>query len=134
MPERPTSVPTPRARDWDRYVAEYHDARPGITEDVLADARDDRGRSPYDWLVEAVPPVPMEVSVKIRYAHGGAAATVEPLVGDRALVRLREPQRAVTPGQAAVFYDAEDRVLGGGWICRHVAAADPRNVGLALAN
>jgi SAM-dependent methyltransferase len=41
--------------DWDRYVTEYHDANPGITEDVLADARDDGGRSPYDWLVEGLP-------------------------------------------------------------------------------
>jgi len=36
-------------------------------------------------------------------------------------VRLHEPQKAVTPGQAAVFYDS-DRVLGGGWICRQRAA------------
>jgi SAM-dependent methyltransferase len=41
--------------DWDRYVTEYHDANPGITEDVLGDARDGEGRSPYDWLVEGVP-------------------------------------------------------------------------------
>lgn len=45
-------MPDPR---WEGYVAEYHDANPGITEDVLADARDGAGRSPYDWLVEAVP-------------------------------------------------------------------------------
>ena len=40
---------------WARYVGEYHDANPGITEDVLAGARDGAGRSPYDWLLEAVP-------------------------------------------------------------------------------
>lgn len=40
---------------WDRYLAEYHDANPGITEDVLAGARDDAGRSPYGWVAEAVP-------------------------------------------------------------------------------
>lgn len=40
---------------WERYVAEYHDANPGITEDVLVHARDGAGRSPYDWLLEAVP-------------------------------------------------------------------------------
>jgi len=44
-----------RRSGWDRYVVEYHDANPGITEEVLADARDDEGRSPYEWLVEAVP-------------------------------------------------------------------------------
>ena len=40
---------------WDRYVADFHDANPGVTEDVLADARDADGRSPYDWLLDAVP-------------------------------------------------------------------------------
>ena len=60
---------------------------------------------------------PFEVNVKIRYAHPGTAATVSPLGNGRALVRLHEPQRAVTPGQAAVCYQ-EDRVFGGGWISR----------------
>ncbi len=55
------------------------------------------------------------VDVKIRYAHPGAPAMVGPLADGRARVTFREPQRAVTPGQAAVFYDG-DLVLGGGWI------------------
>ena len=59
--------------------------------------------------------------VKIRYNHPGSAATLIPLENDRACVRLHAPQRAVTPGQAAVFYDG-DVVLGGGWICRQVRA------------
>jgi hypothetical protein len=54
--------------------------------------------------------------VKIRYNHPGTVATVTRLENDRAHVRLHEPQRAVTPGQAAVIYD-DDVVLGGGWIC-----------------
>jgi tRNA-specific 2-thiouridylase len=58
-----------------------------------------------------------ECTVKIRYSHPGTHATVTPLEDGRAHVRLYEPQRAVTPGQAAVFYD-HDVVLGGGWICR----------------
>ena len=41
--------------EWAGYVGEYHDANPGITEDILVHARDHAGRSPYDWLVEAVP-------------------------------------------------------------------------------
>jgi tRNA-specific 2-thiouridylase len=56
-------------------------------------------------------------TVKIRYNHPGARATVTPLENGRARIRLHEPQRAVTPGQAAVIYDG-DVVLGGGWICR----------------
>jgi len=58
-----------------------------------------------------------EAVVKIRYNHPGTVATVTPLENNRARIRLREPQRAVTPGQAAVIYDG-DIVLGGGWICR----------------
>jgi tRNA-uridine 2-sulfurtransferase len=63
---------------------------------------------------------PFEATVKIRYAHPGAEAVITPLGEGRATVRLREPQRAVTPGQAAVCYEG-DRVLGGGWICRKAA-------------
>jgi tRNA-uridine 2-sulfurtransferase len=61
-----------------------------------------------------------EATVKIRYNHPGTPASVTPLGNDRARVRLHEPQRAVTPGQAAVIYDG-DVVLGGGWICRRKA-------------
>ena len=59
----------------------------------------------------------IEVTVKIRYSHPGTRATLTQLEDRRAHVRLHDPQRAVTPGQAAVFYDG-DVVLGGGWICR----------------
>src|SRR5207248_9619123 len=59
----------------------------------------------------------VEATVKIRYNHAGTPATVIPLQEDRARIRLHQPQRAVTPGQAAVIYDG-DIVLGGGWICR----------------
>jgi len=62
-----------------------------------------------------------DATVKIRYNHPGARATVTTLEPQRARVRLSEPQKAVTPGQAAVFYDG-DVVLGGGWICRQVRA------------
>jgi len=60
---------------------------------------------------------PREATVKIRYSHPGTPANVTPLENNRVRIRLREPQRAVTPGQAAVIYDG-DLVLGGGWICR----------------
>ena len=42
--------------EWDRYLVEYHDTNPGITPDVLTDALDDEGRSPYSWLMDALPP------------------------------------------------------------------------------
>jgi tRNA-uridine 2-sulfurtransferase len=58
---------------------------------------------------------PMRVTVKIRHKHSGASATLEKSGGDEVLVTFDEPQRAVTPGQAAVFYDG-DIVVGGGWI------------------
>ncbi len=61
-----------------------------------------------------------ECTVKIRYSHPGTHATVTPLKDGRARVHLHEPQKAVTPGQAAVFYN-HDIVLGGGWICRSEA-------------
>lgn len=54
------------------------------------------------------------VSVKIRYKAYEAPATLHPRPGG-ALVRFRDPQRAVTPGQAAVFYDG-DTLIGGGTI------------------
>jgi tRNA-uridine 2-sulfurtransferase len=59
----------------------------------------------------------LECTVKIRYSHAGTRATLTRLESGRAHVWLHDPQRAVTPGQAAVFYDG-DIVLGGGWICR----------------
>jgi len=58
---------------------------------------------------------PIRVVVKIRHRHEGAAAILERLGEDELQVTFDEPQRAVTPGQAAVFYD-HDVVIGGGWI------------------
>ena len=58
----------------------------------------------------------MEVTVKPRHQHPGCAATVMANGKGWAKVSLPEPQRAITPGQAAVFY-CDDLVVGGGWIC-----------------
>ena len=69
-----------------------------------------------------------EATVKIRYSHPGTPATVIPLDESRARIRLHEPQRAVTPGQAAVVYDG-DVVMGGGWICRQKAFLTEDNEG-----
>ena len=56
-----------------------------------------------------------DARVKIRSMHAGAEARVEPAGADRVCIVFAEPQRAITKGQAAVFYDG-DAVLGGGWI------------------
>ena len=58
---------------------------------------------------------PIRVTVKIRHRHEGAAAMLEKAGNEELMVTFDEPQRAVTPGQAAVFYVA-DVVVGGGWI------------------
>ncbi len=58
---------------------------------------------------------PMRASVKIRHRHEPAPAMIEKSGADEILVTFDEPQRAITPGQAAVFYDGEI-VVGGGWI------------------
>lgn len=58
---------------------------------------------------------PLEVRVKIRHRHEPASATITETSPDEILVRFAEPQRAITPGQAAVFYD-DELVVGGGWI------------------
>ena len=70
-----------------------------------------------NWIAYDSPPEQLQATVKIRYAHSGAPATVTPLSGGKAQVKLHAPQRAITPGQAAVFYQ-DDLVLGGGWITR----------------
>jgi tRNA-specific 2-thiouridylase len=77
-----------------------------------------------NWLTPEPPRNEIEAEVQIRYRHAAAAARVRPTTGGGAVVRFREAQRSVTPGQAAVFYHGE-RVLGGGWISRPLGAAEP---------
>jgi tRNA-specific 2-thiouridylase len=67
---------------------------------------------PFDRLAE-----PVEVTAKIRYNHPGTPATVTPSSNGAVKVKLHTSQRAITPGQAAVFYQ-DDVVVGGGWIAR----------------
>jgi tRNA-specific 2-thiouridylase len=69
-----------------------------------------------NWISIEGLQMPYRAAVKIRNRHQAAAATLYPTAeSSRVEVRFDEPQRAVTPGQAAVFYDG-DLVLGGGWI------------------
>ena len=78
----------------------------------------------YSAVAAGVDRGSFEALVKIRYSHPGTVATVTPLENNRARIRLHDPQRAVTPGQAAVIYDG-DVVLGGGWICRPASTRHP---------
>jgi tRNA-uridine 2-sulfurtransferase len=67
------------------------------------------------WISIARPSAPVRANVKVRHKHEAAPATVEAVNSTAARIRFDEPQRAITPGQAAVFYSGE-LVLGGGWI------------------
>jgi tRNA-specific 2-thiouridylase len=69
-----------------------------------------------NWLSIHAPQTPVRAQVKIRNKHTPAAATLLTTVDERRIrIDFDHPQRAITPGQAAVFYDG-DLVLGGGWI------------------
>jgi tRNA-uridine 2-sulfurtransferase len=68
-----------------------------------------------NWVSCENPEQPLRARVKIRHRHEPADATVQPLDEATARMTFDAPQRAITPGQGAVFYDG-DRVLGGGWI------------------
>jgi tRNA-specific 2-thiouridylase len=67
------------------------------------------------WVPFERPVGPVRAQVRIRSTHEGAPATVTDLGNGRARINFDAPQRAITPGQAAVAYDG-DLVLGGGWI------------------
>jgi tRNA-specific 2-thiouridylase len=69
------------------------------------------------WVSGRAPEAPIRAAVQIRHRHPAAAASVLSLGPGAASVEFDVPQYAVTPGQAAVFYDG-DEVLGGGWIAR----------------
>jgi tRNA-uridine 2-sulfurtransferase len=67
------------------------------------------------WIAGSPPPEGTRCSVQLRYRHKGAACGLRVLEGGSVCIDFEEPQFAVTPGQAAVFY-TDDEVLGGGWI------------------
>ncbi|HEY6231490.1 MAG TPA: tRNA 2-thiouridine(34) synthase MnmA [Pyrinomonadaceae bacterium] len=73
-----------------------------------------------NWVAFDRPAQPVRAEVRVRYRHAPAPATITPLEGDldqRVRVTFDEPQRAITPGQATVFYRG-DEVVGGGWITK----------------
>jgi tRNA-specific 2-thiouridylase len=68
-----------------------------------------------NWIAVDDLSEPMRVQAKIRHRHEPAAATLEKTGNSEVRLIFDEPQRAITPGQAVVFYDG-DVVVGGGWI------------------
>jgi tRNA-uridine 2-sulfurtransferase len=71
-----------------------------------------------NWIAFDNPTTPVDAEVRVRYRHTAAPAIITPLPGNRAQVKFDEPQRAITPGQATVFYRG-DEVVGGGWIVKN---------------
>ncbi len=83
---------------WASYLAAYHGAHPGITEDLLAAARDPAGRTVYDWLIEAVPDGGMVVDLAcgsapvLRSLGGARAVSVDRSAGELARARRSCPR------------------------------------------
>jgi len=87
---------------------------------VVVGPREELGRrdltaSRVNWICGAAPDGPVRVTARIRHRHQDAPATVTAGGDARISLEFDEPQLAVTPGQAVVFYRGEE-VLGGGWI------------------
>ncbi len=71
-----------------------------------------------NWVAFDEPTEPVRAEVKVRYRHEPAMATITPLADSHARIVFDAPQRAITPGQATIFYHGEE-VVGGGWITRN---------------
>jgi tRNA-specific 2-thiouridylase len=98
------------------YVIEIDVGRNRLVVGEDADLRRDTCEvRDLNWMAGEAPAAAVEAEVKIRYRHESARARIEPGETGSARLRFEAPQRAITPGQAAVFYQG-DMVLGGGWI------------------
>jgi tRNA-specific 2-thiouridylase len=71
--------------------------------------------SRVNWIAGEPPSAALRIAAQIRHRHQAGRATVAACDAGRANVLFDEPQTAITPGQAVVFYDG-DCVIGGGWI------------------
>ncbi|PYS23395.1 MAG: tRNA 2-thiouridine(34) synthase MnmA [Acidobacteria bacterium] len=90
----------------------------GYDDELLSDEFTAAG---LNWIALDNPTQPVRAEVRVRYRHTAAPATITPLANNRAGIKFDEPQRAITPGQATVFYRG-DEVVGGGWIVKGQAA------------
>ena len=100
------------------YVVQINSTKNRVvvgTEEKLL--RNEFKASGVNWISFDTPSEPLRAEVRVRYRHNPAHATITVLDGARAHIVFDEPQRAITPGQATVFYRG-DEVLGGGWIER----------------
>jgi tRNA-specific 2-thiouridylase len=88
----------------------------GEQDELLSDEFNAAG---VNWIALDNPRDPVRAEVRVRYRHAAAPATITPKPNNRADVRFDEPQRAISPGQATVFYRG-DEVVGGGWIVKSI--------------
>ena len=98
------------------YVVDIDAGTADVTVGPKSDLeRDTLTASRVNWISGTAPAGPIRAHARIRYRHREAPASIAPLDGDRVRVVFDDPQTAITPGQAVVFYDG-DVCLGGGWI------------------
>ena len=86
----------------------------GHEEELMSDEFTATG---VNWIALENPLEPVSADVRVRYRHTAAPAMIAPVSSHRVHVKFVEPQRAITPGQATVFYRG-DEVVGGGWIVK----------------
>jgi len=103
------------------YVVKIEQARNKI---IVGDVKDLESvefvAKGVNWVAFDEPAEPVRANIKVRYRHDPALATIHALPDAQARIVFDEPQRAITPGQATIFYDTDEceEVIGGGWITR----------------
>ena len=106
-----------------QYVVALDPARNALIVGSQRDVWQERALAAnVNWIAGVAPTVPIQANVKIRYKSDEVPARVEPLAGSRARIVFDDAQRALTPGQAAVFYDGP--VCLGGGIITHVGLSE----------
>jgi tRNA-uridine 2-sulfurtransferase len=100
----------------------YVTALDASTNRVTVGAQDELMSSEFvaagvNWIASVEPTEPVRAEVRVRYRHTAAPATIKRVDNQRVHIVFDKPQRAITPGQATVFYRGAE-VVGGGWIVR----------------